>query len=303
MSRCMICEKPTTSHKIETMFVCHTCWENNSEAVTDLRNIIKAPKYLKSKVYEINNENDIYTWLIECNELLDKALDMDESADIYRKIYWPSFEAISLKFNKYIKTMDWSFLLKLIDEFEPENDELLIHSHIENAVGKKIIYTRINKGVEDIPIEALDYLGSFYNMEDTEWEESFTFGWGFDHPKLNFYEKIIEAIDDDMAIWVSAVLERAFFADQKKAVPIFLELINDDTYDEETKFELIQAVTSLEEDFVYDIPRYWNWLREINLDLEWNPEVKKQIRATFEEEIPEILYGLPNNWTFEDLQM
>lgn len=127
-----------------------------------------------------------------------------EDYDTYRGILWAFYEPVAEALDKIALREGWAFLVDLVDAYPRESsiDEPLASPVIENAVGRYVVRTRLHDGVESIPVKALAYLGSFWESTgDVSGEESFTYGWGIDHPEHSVADHLHNVVTEEL-FWV-----------------------------------------------------------------------------------------------------
>jgi len=304
MGKCAICHKPTTSHAIGSASICHTCWIEKQEEVEKIKRILQAHEWLPELGHNIKTEGEIFNWFHEYNSILDEVWEIEGYGDTHHKTFWSSYEMMSRTLWEFAEVHGWPFIEKLISKFNPITSSMSDYSPIENVVSRMVITSRFDFGVNSIPVGALRFLSLFHNSEgDFEWEESFVFGWGFDHDELNFAEILEESIKEGTAIWASGALENAIFADQTKASEILIEFLKRKKMNIDRKLELLQCLTFHENKLSTRLPRFWNWIEATNFSFSWIPEVKNNIRNIIIEELPEVAEQLPNDWTFHDFEL
>jgi hypothetical protein len=94
----------------------------------------------------------------------------------------------------------------------------------------------LRDGIEAIPIEALAYLGSFWeSMGDVSGEESFTYGWGIGHPDHSVAAHLPDIVTDDL-FWVQRTLPHTFYADQHAAADLLEALLTAERLDYEDRY-------------------------------------------------------------------
>ena len=163
-----------------------------------------------------------------------------EDYDTYRGILWAFYEPSAQALAEIAQREGWAFLVALIDAYPREStaDEPLASPVIENAVGRSVIRTRLRDDAEEIPVEALAYLGSFWeSMGDVSAEESFTYGWGIGHPAHSVADHLRDALTDE-PFWVRGTVPHTFYADQHAAADLFDSLITADRLDAEDRYML-----------------------------------------------------------------
>ncbi len=278
---------------------------------------------------DVSSNEELYSVFEKYQREMKDALRKSSNAELYRYLEKKVAEKISDVLFDFAKKDGWSFVLDLIENYGHWNEEVIDIVPVEDVVSRMIIKTREKEGVENIPVEALEYLSEFYDAPDVEWESSFSLGWGFDHPEFDFEGLIEEMIEKDEVIWANAVLERAFYADQKKAAPILIEFLKKDDISNKDKMMLIQSITFFTDEKWGEretSPRYWDWKEAIGREsFEWDEEVERSLKEVIEEELAEYIEreqskdldmfmksqkGIPahecdfsEDWSFIDLQM
>ncbi len=248
---------------------------------------------ISNKLNGVVTKYELYEIMAEYQDMLNNSLFLDPDGTLYIKIESKVSERLSNLIFKFALEEGWPFLLDLIKVYDPDNEEVIDCSTILNAISRMVILTRHKEGVEGIPVEALEYMVKFHEAPDTEWEESFVCGWGFDHPDFRFKEILEQAVEDDESIWASGILEPAFYADQKKAAAILIEFLRKDYVSNVDKMKLVQAVTFYT-DAKWDepdlLPRYWDWKRAVDYGrFRWDDEVERALKDAIEEELADYI--------------
>ncbi len=305
MENCEICGKPTTSHRIKEYHVCHSCWLNKTEEVEGLKTqaeeekvhrdqVENSGKDISGKLDNVKAKEDIFSVMDEYQKRLNDSMELDPGGGMFRRIENEVSEKFSNVLFEFTEKEGWPFILELIDRYGPDNPDMIDNIPVEDVTGRMIIHTRVNEGVEKIPIEALEYLTSFHDAPDIEWEDSFVCGWGFNHPDFDFKEIIERSLEYDEYLWVSALLERAFYADQKKAAPILIDLLKRDDISLIIKMGLVQSITFFTDREGWDMPdcspRYWNWKEAIGYrSFDWDEEVERSLKEVIEEKLKDYI--------------
>jgi predicted nucleic acid-binding Zn-ribbon protein len=226
-----------------------------------------------------------------------------EDYDTYRGILWAFYEPAAEALDKITLREGWLFLTDLVDAYPRESsaDEPLVSPVIENAVGRYVIRTRLRDGVASIPVEALAYLGSFWESTgNTSGEESFTYGWGIGHPDHSVLDHLHDTVTEEL-FWVRGVLPHTFYADQYAAADLLTALITADRIDYEDRYMLASILADLEHDSAPQIPRYWDVREEVGYRFEWDESVRTRLREVIEDE--GFHQRLPESWTFSDMEV
>jgi hypothetical protein len=226
-----------------------------------------------------------------------------EDYDTYRGIFWAFYEPVAEALDEIARQEGWEFLADLIDAYphESTDDKPLSSPVIENAVGRYVVRTRLNDGVAAIPVEALAYLGSFWeSTDDVSWEESFTYGWGIGHPEHSVTDHLHDVVTEKL-FWVRGVLPHTFYADQHDAADLLEVLLADERIDYEDRYMLASILATVDRDSTPKIPRYWDLRKELDYQFEWDETVRTRLREAIETE--GFHARLPENWTFNDMEV
>ncbi|MEF8874919.1 MAG: hypothetical protein V5A88_09680 [Candidatus Thermoplasmatota archaeon] len=314
MPRCEICGKPTTSHSLGEYVVCHSCWENNPDELEELKKEIKRKeneiKEIKESGEKISRElkdagstEEVKSLIHEYQKNLNLADEKNLEDYTFTKIIEDACEPLSNEVFQIAKKEGWSFLLNLIERYPPEDTPDPMP--IVNAVSRYLILTRWKEGIEKIPVEALDYLTNFDEGMDEMWEDSFTCGWGFDHPEFDFVGALRSAIEKGQIFWAVGSLEQVFYFEQKKAADILIDFLRSDDLTEDEKSSLVQSVALIghrEWETSEIIPHYWDWKESVGYEgFEWNEKIKSDLREVIEDELEERMSKMVGEWDFYDL--
>jgi len=302
--------------------------QEEEEAAKELGGDETADRIL-TELDDVNSNEELYSVFEEYQREMKDALRKSSKRDLFRYLEKKVAKRISDVLFDFAKKDGWSFVLDLIENYGYGNKEVIDKVPVEDVVSRMIILTRAEEGVENIPVEALEYLAKFYDAPDMEWESSFSLGWGFDHPGFDFEGLIEKMIEKDEGIWASGILERAFYADQKKAAPVLIEFLERDDISYKDKMTLTQSITFFTDEGWGEretSPRYWDWKEAIGREsFEWDEEVERSLKEAIEEELADYIEreqskdldmfmksqkGLPahecdfsEDWSFIDLQM
>jgi len=226
-----------------------------------------------------------------------------EDYDTYRGILWAFYEPAAAALDEIATREGWDFLTEVIDAYSRENtaEETLVSPFIENVVGRHVIRTRLNDGVAAIPVEALVYLGSFWeSMGDVSGEESLTYGWGIGHPEHSVADHVQEVVTEEL-FWVRGVLPHTFYADQHAAADLLDALLTDEQIDYEDRYLLASILATVDHDSTPKIPRYWDFREELDYRFEFDEAVRSRLRETIETE--GFHRRLGEDWTFSDMEI
>ena len=226
-----------------------------------------------------------------------------EDYDTYRGILWAFYEPAAAALDEIATREGWDFLTEVIDAYSRENtaEETLVSPFIENVVGRHVIRTRLNDGVAAIPVEALVYLGSFWESTgDVSGEESLTYGWGIGHPEHSVADHVQEVVTEEL-FWVRGVLPHTFYADQHAAADLLDALLTDEQIDYEDRCLLASILATVDHDSTPKIPRYWDLREELDYRFEFDEAVRSRLRETIETE--GFHRRLGEDWTFSDMEI
>jgi hypothetical protein len=226
-----------------------------------------------------------------------------EDYDTYRGIFWAFYEPATQALDEIATREGWDFLADIVDAYPRESaeDEPLASPVIENAVGRHVVRTRLRDGVEAIPVEALSYLGSFWeSMGGTSSEESFTYGWGIGHPEHAVADHLEDVVTEE-PFWVRGVLPHAFYADQHAAADLLEALLADERIDQENRYNLASTLADVDRDSTPQIPRYWDFREELDYRFEFGEGVRSRLRDAIKAE--GFHRRLGEDWTFRDMEL
>lgn len=226
-----------------------------------------------------------------------------EDYETYRGLFWAFYEPAAEAIDEIAQREGWPFLAELVDAYprESSEEEPFVSPVIINAVGRYVIRTRLRDGVAEIPVEALSYLGSFWeSMGSTSGEESFAYGWGIGHPDHSIADHLREVVTEEL-FWVRGTLREAFHADQRDAAELFEALVTTDRVDYEDRYMLASVLADLDRDPTPDRPRYWDRREELGDRFEFDESVRERLRETIEAE--GFHQRLPDDWTFHDMEL
>lgn len=226
-----------------------------------------------------------------------------EDYDTYRGLFWAFYEPAAESLDELARREGWEFLAALIDAYPRDSpaDEPLASPVIENAIGRYIIRTRVSDGVEAVPVDALAYLGSFWESTGSvSGEESFPYGWGIGHPEHSVSEHLTDVVTEEL-FWVRGVLPHTFYADQHAAADLLEEFITAAHIEYEDRYMLVSILAGLDHEAAPTIPRYWDWRAELDYRFEWDKTVRSRLREAIETE--GFHERLPEDWTFSHLEV
>jgi hypothetical protein len=124
--------------------------------------------------------------IVRYERTLDAALDADDGGSRHHEVFWAYYEPLVNMLDRATQTEGWAFLHDVVHAHHPQadNDLPLAAPLIENAVGRFLIRTRFTDGVEEIPVDGLEYLVAIpayaTQRADIAREESHIYAWESD---------------------------------------------------------------------------------------------------------------------------
>ncbi|MFC7074704.1 hypothetical protein ACFQJ7_08450 [Halovenus rubra] len=234
--------------------------------------------------------------------------------DRYRSISRAYREQLITVLDEATQTEGWEFLEEFLDAYHPETADEFPHvtTILQNVTSRYLIRTRLSDGVEAIPVEALGFFSSILTRLDGSGYDFITegmhpYGWGIGHPEHSVADNIHDYASTSIPI-VNAILEHAFYADQRSAIELLEQIVEDESIQEimrhpsgeisETRY-LLDAPAGVVADFTPTIPRYWEWQEELDYEFELADDVEQRIRKLVRQK--RIDDDLPSNWEIADL--
>jgi hypothetical protein len=234
---------------------------------------------------------------------------------LYTDLRFAYYEPLADGLDAAAEANGWKVLVEFTDAYDPrEQDEFPEVGHvIANAVGRSVIRTRQADSVDAIPANALAFLGAIPEYVDEShvaYEESYTYGWGIDHPDHSVADRLLVLAEDEPR-FVKITLNTAFYVDQHAAIDVFETLVTDEeisgirsTLGLETDLTefYFQAVADLETPELLGphAPPYWDEDDDLPRVVNVDPDVKQQIRSLAHE--AGVADGLPAEWSLRDLE-
>lgn len=234
--------------------------------------------------------------------------------DLHHDLLFAYYEPLADGLDAAAEASGWNVLLEFADAYDPlEQNELPEVGHvIANAIGRSVIRTRRSDGVDAIPGDALTFLSAIPEYVDefhVAYEESYTYGWGIDHPDHSVAD-YLHALAQDEPKFVKITLNTAFYVDQHAALDVFETIVTEEEISgtrsklgmktDLTEF-YFQAVADLETEELLGphAPPYWeeddDLLRAVDVD----PDVEQRIRELAHE--TGVADELPADWSLHDL--
>jgi len=258
-----------------------------------------------------NGELDAsYDALVTLESALDDASDDGVTdRDLLRTYGEPFADGL----DRLARVEGWPALAEVVEAYDPRTAAEFPHvtAVIANAVGRLVVRTRLEVGVEAIPAGALAYLDAIpfarTSGADAAFEEAGTYGWGIGHPDEPVADHLHDAAEDQ-AFWVSAAIEAALYADQAAAVDLLARIVTDDTIEVDVRHSLLDP--DAPRFFLASVagpatgrdrtpPRYWDWRAEYDYVFSWDPEVQERVRKLARE--TGVAEELPPEWEIADL--
>ncbi|MFC4990208.1 hypothetical protein [Saliphagus infecundisoli] len=234
--------------------------------------------------------------------------------DLHHDLLFAYYEPLADGLDAAAETGGWEILLEFADAYDPhEQNEFPEVGHvIANAIGRSVIRTRRSEGVDAIPADALAFLGAIPEYVDefhVAYEESYTYGWGIDHPDHSVADHPL-ALAQDEPLFVKVTLNTAFYVDQHAALDVFETLVTDEAISgTHTRFgreidrtELyFQAVADLETEQLLGphAPPYWDEDDDLPRVVDVDPDVKQRIQDLALE--TGVADSVSADWSLRDL--
>ena len=218
-------------------------WDEYGYSRSELEN--KHPEFVGtlSELLKRESEPDIATIsqaIAEHERLLTKTAtgDAPGGEELHTDLLFAYYEPLAEQLDALVESQGLDVLLEFVDAYDTRDQDGLpeVTPIIANVVGRAIIRTRQNDGVEAIPAELLAYLVAIPESEDSQellYEEAYTYGWGIGHPEHSFRDRLIELAVSEHK-FVKIALNTAFYVDQYAAIEILEQLVTDDTIDTTT---------------------------------------------------------------------
>lgn len=272
-------------------------------------------------LYDDVREGDVsvlYRAIAEYERVLSKVTrgDAPSGEDLLHGLRFAYYESFATGLDTAAQTDGWDVLVEFATAYDPrEQDEFPEVSHvIANAIGRSVIRTRQDDGVDAIPADALTFLGSlpeYVNESHTAYEESYTYGWGIGHPEHSVADRLL-ALAEDEPKFVKITLNTAFYVDQYAALDAFEAIVTDEDVASGTRSTLgmetdltefyFRAVADLETDELLGphAPPYWDEDDDLPRVIDVDPDVKQRIRELAHE--TGVTETVPSDWTLQDLE-
>jgi hypothetical protein len=235
--------------------------------------------------------------------------------ELHNDLLFAYYEPLAEGLDAAAETSGWDVLVDFADAYNPrEQGEFPEVGHvIANALGRAVIRTRRSDGIDAIPAEALAFLGAIPEYVDefhVAYEESYTYGWGIDHPDHAVADHLL-ALAEEEPKFVKITLNTAFYVDQHAALNVFETLVTDESISgtrrtlgmetDLTEF-YFKSVADLETEELVGphAPPYWDEDDDLPRVLDVDSEVKQRIRDLAHKR--GVADGLPADWSLQDLE-
>jgi hypothetical protein len=245
------------------------------------------------------------TVLAQYERELTTALDRDDGGDTFRAVFWTYYKPTVEAVDAVARENGWSFLLDITGAYDHREEGALLDvtAVIANLVARGVIRTRLTAGVEEVPLEALEYLGTIAEF-DTEafeiaWEESQHVGWGVGHPEYPLAETLQRNLPEE-DIWAGAAALRALYADQHAGVSLYCDVLRG----AEDPGLVLDRLAHFEGEPSWELfPRSWDVEAEFDRDFtfSFDEPVEQELREAIEG--TGYVARLPEDWSFENLEL
>lgn len=273
------------------------------------------------KLIEDAREGDrssLYRVIAEYERVLAKVArgDAPGGTDLIHDLRFAYYEPLAEGLDTAAETDGWDVLVEFAEAYDPDKQgEFPEVGHvIANALGRSVIRTRQADGVDNIPVDALAFLGAIPEYVEefhVAYEESYTYGWGIGHPEHSVADHLF-ALAEDEPKFVKITLNTAFYLNQHAAIDVFETLIVDEdisgtrsTLGLETDLTefYFRAVADLETEELPGphAPPYWDEDDDLPRVADINPELKQRIRTLAHD--TGVADGLPTEWSLQDLEV
>jgi hypothetical protein len=263
------------------------------------------------------NLSALYRAIAEYERVLTEVSrgDAPGGDDLHNDLLFAYYEPLADGLDAAAERSGWDVLVEFSDAYDPrEQGEFPEVGHvIANAIGRSVIRTRRGDGDDAIPADALAFLGAIPEYVDefsVPYEESYTYGWGIDHPDHSVADHLL-ALAEDEPKFVKITLNTAFYVDQHAALDVFEALVTDEDISG-TRSKLVteidltefyfRAVADLETEELLGphAPPFWDEDDDLPRVVDVDPEVKQRIRELAHE--TGVADGLPADWSLQDLE-
>lgn len=236
--------------------------------------------------------------------------------DLHSDLLFAYYEPLADGLDAATATNGWDVLIEFADAYDPrEQGKFPEVGHvIANAIGRSVIRTRRAGSVDAIPADALAFLGAIPEFVDefhVAYEESYTYGWGINHPEHSVADHLV-ALATDEPKFVKITLNTVFYVDQHAALDVFETIVTDEEISgtrsklgmetDLTEF-YFQAVADLETEELIGphAPPYWDEDDDLPRVIAVDADVKQRIRELARE--TGVADGLPADWSLQDLEV
>lgn len=264
------------------------------------------------------NVSTLYRAVAEYERMLTKVArgDAPGGDDLLHDLRFAYYEPFADGLDTAAEADGWDVLIEFATAYDPrKQDEFPEIGHvIANAIGRSVIRTRRDEGVDAIPAEALAFLGAIPEYVDefhVAYEESYTYGWGIGHPDHSVADHLF-ALAKDEPKFAKIALNTAFYVDQHAALDAFETIVTDEELASGTRSTLgmktdltefyFQAVADLETEELLGphAPPYWDEDDDLVRVIDIDPDVKQRIRELAGE--TGVADSLSTDWTLQDLE-
>lgn len=243
--------------------------------------------------------------------VLRKTLEWEDIETVHHRIV-AAEQLVLDALDTVVQTSGRDLLLDLIETYDPRTERALppgVGAIIGNIVGRDIIRTRIDEGVEAIPTAELAYLETLVEYEhpvepaseqrfkDNRWAVSYAYGWAISHPTHDVAEYIhMMARDTSTAKWSEQTLMQAFYADPAAATDILDGLLSDKQTHQPRFF--VHSLKEVTRGIGIHTPQ-WDWNAEIERDVELEDDIVKRLRTVVAES--EFSNDVSEDWPYTSI--
>ena len=244
------------------------------------------------------------------------AADEKGESDRYRGISRAYREQLITVLDNAVQTEGWELLQEFLDAYNPDTVDEFPHvtTILQNVTSRYFIRTRLSDGIDAVPVPALAFFSSILDQLEGDGydfirEALHPYGWGIGHPDQSVADDIHQYASASLPL-VNAILEHAFYADQRSAVELLEELVNDKSVQQTLPYRageisgpryLLDAPAGAVSNFDPTIPRYWEWQEELDYEFVLDEDVETRIRDIVAKQ--GISENLSTNWDIAELTL
>lgn len=249
------------------------------------------------------SQTDVYSLLAAWDKSIEAALEHGGGSR-FREVMFQNLDSVIdlVDTAAMKKEIDWAFLEDCVNAYPPGAADHHCSSVLANVVARCVIRTRIDRGVDEIPAWALNYLAAITFDEDGDWagESAGAYGWGVGHPDVAVIDRTLERAETEDDWSVLDILQHAAFADPDAAITLVERLLRSpETIEDLEYLEMLEP--AFKQDFP-DFPEYWEPQVELEYEVTFTDEQLDRLLAVLEDTIDhDRLRRFDDDFTF-DLQ-